>query len=133
MAGLDPCFTTSLILSNKQYQATVSPLPLYFLLSVPRLSTGSSQRRFTAWLCLAISKNSTSSSHLRVLHSSGRVALGRTQCGLILNYITQETTEPVHTVNSYTPCQSTITMSLHSSSSTESRGGWSVVAASPCS
>ena len=41
----------------------------------------SSQCRFTVWLRLGISKPSTSSSHLRLLYSSGRVAPGKTQVG----------------------------------------------------
>ena len=45
----------------------------------PRAGTSSSQPRFTAWLPLGISKPTTSSSHLRLLYSSGRVALGKTQ------------------------------------------------------
>ena len=47
----------------------------------PRPSTSSNQSRFTAWLCQGISKPSTNSSHLRLLHSSGRVAPGETQVG----------------------------------------------------
>ena len=39
----------------------------------PRLGTSSSQPRFTVWLHLGISKPSTSSTHLRLLYSSGRV------------------------------------------------------------
>ena len=46
-----------------------------------RPSTSSSQLRCTAWLCLGICKPSTSSSHLRWLYSSGRLALGKTQVG----------------------------------------------------
>ena len=45
----------------------------------PRLGTGSSQLRFIAWLHLGISKTSKSSSPLRLLYSSGRVASGKTQ------------------------------------------------------
>ena len=37
--------------------------------------------RMTAWLHLGISKPSTSSSHLRLLHNSGRVTQGKTQVG----------------------------------------------------
>ena len=52
------------------------------LLSVnPRPGTSSSQLRFTAWLRLGISKPRTSSSHLRLLCSSGKVAPGKTQVG----------------------------------------------------
>ena len=61
--------------------ASVKLQPLYILLSGPRPSTSSSQPRSTVWLCLGISKPSTSSSHLRLLCSSGRVDLGRTQVG----------------------------------------------------
>ena len=43
--------------------------------------TAISQPRFTAWLCLEISKLSTSSSYFRLPYSSGRVALGKTQVG----------------------------------------------------
>ena len=51
MLGLGSCFTTSKILSNKQQLASVTHRP------------------------------STSSSHLRLLYSSGRVAPGKTQVG----------------------------------------------------
>ena len=37
--------------------------------------------RFIVWLYLGISKTNTSSSHLRLLYSSGRVDLGKTQVG----------------------------------------------------
>ena len=47
----------------------------------PRHRTSSSQPRFTAWLCLGISKPSISSSHLRLLCNTGRVALGNTLVG----------------------------------------------------
>ena len=47
----------------------------------PRLGTSSSQSRFTACLPLAISKPSTSSSHLRLLYSPGRLAPGKTHVG----------------------------------------------------
>ena len=46
---------------------------------VPRPGTSSSQPRFTAWLLLGISKPSTIKSHLRLLCTSGRVALGKKQ------------------------------------------------------
>ena len=52
----------------------------------PRLSTSSSQPRFTASLCLGISQPSRSSSHLRLLYSSGRVLLGKTQVGADLGF-----------------------------------------------
>ena len=47
----------------------------------PRYSISSTQTRFTAWLHLGISKPSTSSSHLRLLYSSGRVVPGKTLVG----------------------------------------------------
>ena len=47
----------------------------------PRPGTSSSQPRFTIWLCLGISKPSRSSSHLRLLYGSCRVAPSRTQVG----------------------------------------------------
>ena len=46
-----------------------------------RLGTSSSQISFTAWLRLGTSKPSTSSSLLRLLHSSRRAALDKTQVG----------------------------------------------------
>ena len=52
-----------------------------FLLRGPRPGTSSNQPRFTTWLHLGISKPSTGTSHLRLLCSSGRVALGKTQVG----------------------------------------------------
>ena len=45
------------------------------------MSPSSSQIRFTAWLHLQISKPSISSSHLKLLYRSGRVAPGKTQVG----------------------------------------------------
>ena len=45
------------------------------------MSPSSNQIRLIAWLCLGISKPSTSSSHLRLLYSSGRMAPGKTQVG----------------------------------------------------
>ena len=81
MAGLGSCFTMSQILSNKQQPASVSPQPLYCLLSGPRPGTSSNQPKFTAWLFLGISKPGTSSSLYRLLCSSCRVAPGRTQSG----------------------------------------------------
>ena len=66
----------------KQATARLSePSPLYFLLSSCRVGTLSNQPRFTAWLHLGISKPGTSSSHLRLLDSSGRVAPSKTQVG----------------------------------------------------
>ena len=46
-----------------------------------RPGTSSSQISFTAWLHVGISKPSTSSSHLRLLCSSVKKALGKTQVG----------------------------------------------------
>ena len=68
------CFTTSQVLSNNQQLASVRP------------GISSSQPRFTAGLCLRISKTSISSSHLRLLYSSGRVLLGKTQVGADLGF-----------------------------------------------
>ena len=48
------------------------------MLSGPRPSTSSSQPIFIAWICLGISKPSTSSNHLRLLYS-GSMAPGKTQ------------------------------------------------------
>ena len=47
----------------------------------PSPRTSSSQPRFTAWLCLGISKSSISSSHLRLLYISGKMVLGKTKVG----------------------------------------------------
>ena len=47
----------------------------------PRPGTSSIHPSFTAWLCLGISKPSTTSSHLRLLYSSGRAAPSKTQVG----------------------------------------------------
>ena len=49
------------------------------------MSPSSSQIRFTAWLHLQISKPSISSSHLKLLYRSGRVAPGKTQVGADLD------------------------------------------------
>ena len=57
----------------------MNPQPLYLLLSGPRHCTSIIQPGFTAWLCLGISKPSTSSNHLILLYSSCRVAPGKTQ------------------------------------------------------
>ena len=78
MAGFGSCFATSLIL-KLAIMASLSHQSPYFLLSGPRPGTSSSQPRFTACLCLGISKPSTSSTHLWLLYSSCRVVLGRTQ------------------------------------------------------
>ena len=48
------------------------------------MSPCSRQIRVTAWLHLGISKPSTSSSHLRLLYRSGRVATGKMQVGTVL-------------------------------------------------
>ena len=76
MAGLGSYFTISKILLNKQQLAPVSP-QLLILWPITRHS----QSRFTPQLHLGISKASTSRSHLRLLYSSGKVALGKTQVG----------------------------------------------------
>ena len=57
----------------------MNPQLPYLLLSGHRPGIGSRQARFTVWLCLGISKPSTSSSHLILLYSLGTVALGKTQ------------------------------------------------------
>ena len=97
------------------------------------LSPGCSQIRVTAWLHLGISKPSTSSSHLTLLYSSGRVPQAKHRWRLTLSCTTLETPGPIYPVDSYRPYWSTSTLSLHSWSSTEGRGGWSAFTASPCS
>ena len=47
--------------------------------------SSSSQISFTAWLLLRMPKPSTSSSLLRMLYSSGRMSLGKTQVGADLS------------------------------------------------
>ena len=100
---------------NPIKQTAAGPQPLYLLLSCSRLSTSNSHPTFTASLSLGISKPSTSSS--------------RTQVGMTLICVTWETPEPVHTVDSYRPHWRTTTLSLHSRSSMEGGGWWSVVTA----
>ena len=69
----------SFLNSIKQATADLSKPPgPYLLLSGPRPSTSSSQPIFIAWICLGISKPSTSSNHLRLLYS-GSMAPGKTQ------------------------------------------------------
>ena len=68
-----------------------------------RPGTSSSQLRFTAWLQLGISKPSTSSSHLSLLYSSGRVPCAKHRRGLTLACTTQETPGPMHPVYNYGP------------------------------
>ena len=48
------------------------------------ISLAAASSRFMAWLHLGIFKPSTSSSHLRLLYSSGRVAPSKTQVGAYL-------------------------------------------------
>ena len=67
----------------------------------------SSQIRFTSQLCLGISKCSTTSRHLRLLYSSGRVPQAKQRWGLTLACAAQETPGPVHPVDSYRPRRST--------------------------
>ena len=67
------------------------------------------QPRFTAWLCLEISEASISSSHLRLLYNSGRVALGKR---LISACTTQETRGPAHSVDRNKKIQSEMKDSL---------------------
>ena len=74
----------------KQATAGLSePQHKYFLLRGPSLGTSSSQPRFTAWLHQESLSPRTSSSHLRLLYGSGRVAPGKTQVGtdLGLHYL----------------------------------------------
>ena len=71
-------------LLNPLKHATASlsePLAPVHLLSSPKPGTRGCQPRFTIWLHLGISKPSTSSSHLRLLYSLGRVAPDRTEVG----------------------------------------------------
>ena len=70
MVSLNACFT---ILKSSQTSNNS--------LSEPQPGPSSSQPISTVWLCLGISKPSTSSSHLTLFYSSGRVALGKTQVG----------------------------------------------------
>ena len=70
--------------------ALARPQPLYLLLSGCRHTISINQPRFTAWLCLGISKLSTSSSHLRLLYSLGRVTPGKTQAWAKLGLHHQE-------------------------------------------
>ena len=65
----------------KQTFGLSEPSSPYLLISGPTSSNSSSQPRFTAWLPLGTCKPRTSSSHLILLYSSGRVALGRTEEG----------------------------------------------------
>ena len=65
---------------NKQQLALVSPQFLS-LAKWPQAHTSRIQPRFTTWLSLGISKPSTSISHLRLLYTSGRVAVRKTQGG----------------------------------------------------
>ena len=100
---------------------SVRPQPLYLLLGGPRPSTSSSQANFTAWLHLEISKPSTSSSHLRLLYSSCRVASGRIQVGvdLGLNHLGNS--------RAYTPKGQLQTMSEHQHPTPSQlilQGGW---------
>ena len=60
--------------------ASVKPQPPYLAMWL-RAHTSSNQPRFTAWLCLGISNPRTNSSHIRLLYSSCRMALGKTQQG----------------------------------------------------
>ena len=107
------------------------PRPTYLLLRGPRPGTSSSQAGFTAWLHLGISKPSISSSHLRLLYSSGRVAPGKTQVGADLGLH-----HPGNPKASAPSGQLQATLGhhhlpLHSRSSEEGGGWWSVVTASP--
>ena len=95
--------------------------PPYLLLDGPRQDTSSSQPRFLAWLCLAISKPSKSNSHFQSIYSSGRVPQAKYRWGLTLACTNRETPGPAHPVDSYrhhhhlTPAQ----LILH--------GGWKLM------
>ena len=102
----------------------------YLLLIGPRLCTSSSQISFTSWLPLGISKPSTSSSHLRVLYSSCRVATAEYRWGLTLACLIRETPEPAQPGDRYRPHRRTTTLPPHSGSSME-RGGWGSVVRQP--
>ena len=60
----------------------LNPLKYQQFVSVSlRPGTSHNQPNLTTWLCLGMSEPSTSSSHPRLLYSSGRVVLGKTQVG----------------------------------------------------
>ena len=78
----------------KQAIASVSSQPPYIVLWDQRPGTSSYQPKLTSWLLLGISKPSTSSSHLGLLYSSGRMALGKTQVGVEFGLHHPENTRP---------------------------------------
>ena len=97
----------------------------------PRPGTSSSsQLTFTAWLCLGISKPG---SHFRSLYSSGRVAPGKTPVRPDLGLHHLGNPRANAPSGQLQPCQSTTTLPTQSWSSTEGRGWWALVRASPCS
>ena len=97
--------------SSKEATANLTepPAPI-FLAMWPQRGSSSSQRRFSVWVYLGISKPSTSSNYLRLLYSTGR---GK-QVGLTLACTTWDILDPAHPVDSYRPCWSTTTLPLHS-------------------
>ena len=82
------------------------------------------------WQTLTHRINSFYKYVMRLLCSLGRVAQGKTQVRADLGLHTQEIPEPEQPVDNYRPHQSTTLQPLHSWSSTEGRGWWSVVTAS---
>ena len=75
------------------------------------MSPSSRQIKFTTWFHLGISKPSTSSSHLRLLYSSGWLPREKHRWRLTVACTTQETPGPGHPVDSYSrappPCPCT--------------------------
>ena len=126
LAGPASCFTTSEILSSKQHQDSVSPQPLYPFVIGPKPSTHSSLPRFTAYLRLGISKNSKLAAISDCFITQEECLQAEHRSGKTLACTAQETTLPMHPVHIYRPCWSTTTLSLHSWSSTESRGWWTL-------
>ena len=83
------------MLSSKQQLASVNP--------------SSSQSRVKPWLHLGISTTSTSSRHLRLLYSSGRVPQAKHRWVLTLACTIQKTPGPALPMDSYRPLWSTTT------------------------
>ena len=98
-----------------------------------RQGSSSSQISFTAWLCLGISKPSTSSSHLRLPYSWSRLALAKCCWGVTLACIIQETQGSSYPVGSTRSCWNTTILPLHNWSSMAGRDWWLLVTAIPCS
>ena len=78
-------------------------------------------------LCeVVIFKPSTNSNHLRLLYTTGRVALGKTQVGADLGLHHPGNPRAWNLVNSYRPYRSTTTLPLQRRYPTEDGGWWSV-------